>query len=134
MLNMINKLFPNDHYEAAHLIGATLGGPNDTRNMVPLREVTNRKSGGWGMMENFIRSFQPNRITGGWMEVRPHYSASAQGWASFIPDSIYVKVKFSGKYGYTFDMTQTTTKAEFFQQLKEPGEGRVPDWYKPEGF
>jgi hypothetical protein len=109
-------------YAPGHLIGATLGGPNDPRNLVAQWTVINRSGGSYYQMENWIRDHLKANAR---MQVTVVYPTGKQGFARFIPDQFDVAVSF-GPRTYSFKFIKSTTKENFLEQvaeqIKEKGE------------
>jgi DNA/RNA non-specific endonuclease len=114
LLKAVNAKVAGAPYNPGHLIAGTLGGPHDTRNLVPQRQITNQNPGGWFMMERWIRMCLDVPGTRGTMKVKPTYPKSdTKGLAKFVPDPINVEVTFVSAGGVTkthaFSMNQNST-------------------------
>jgi Pretoxin HINT domain/DNA/RNA non-specific endonuclease len=114
----INAAVPPNNYNAGHLIGASLGGPNDTRNLVPQQGPTNQYNA-YAEMEGWLRDVlggevaqgpgqQPSAPTSASMMVTLSYpSITAPGLTRFIPNKFTVQVTLDGQV-LTFTFNQNS--------------------------
>ena len=127
------------HYDPGHLIAATLGGPNNTLNLVPMNEVLNRSnvgggylaSGGYRAMENWVTRVldgeecpaanQPKSApTQASMAVTVTYPTStAPTLNRFVPTGFHVTLTFNNHSLPTMNFTQTTT-GNIFDTTQKP--------------
>jgi hypothetical protein len=119
LLDAINKALGGG-YDPGHLIGGTLGGVHDTRNLVPQLASTNknRTGAGWFPMEKWIRNCLTagkGTITAAVMQVKVTYPKQATpNIAKYVPERFDVEVSFITKKNpqgkpHQFSLTQTSS-------------------------
>lgn len=114
LLSFINPAVPPastmgraNSYMPGHLIAASLGGPNDTRNFVPQQKQSNN-AGGWYEMEDWIRGCLGPSGTGYMKVVLSYPSATVPGLSKYIPNVFTATVTIGSKQHPPFSLRQNS--------------------------